>query len=139
MIQSIAAVQAAIKAALRRDVAVIAAFAQAPVKVYDLVPANAVAPYLVVSLPTVSPIEAEGFDLAELEFTVHVWSRPDPPSVAEALALATAVEAVLDAVQVPAGVTLYAALPVRTVPLIDPSDARTVHVIVTFRFTSSPA
>lgn len=134
-----AALQLAIATSLRGDAAVMAAFATAPVKIYDVVPDNAPEPYLQIDLSEVLPIAAEGFNLSESEASVHIWSRPAQPGLGEAQAMAPAVAAVLAQVSVPAGGRVYAALPVRTSYLRDPSDPRLIHAVVTFRFTTAPA
>ena len=130
--------QTAAAAALRADAGVISAFGPNPVQIFDIVPDNAVEPYLALGLAQVLPIQAEGFDLSETDYPVHVWSRPSPPGLAEAQAIAAAVRSCMLGARVAAGGLVYDALPVRTVALVDPSDNRTVHVIVTTRFTTAP-
>lgn len=130
---------AATALALRADAGVAAAFGAAPMAIYDMAPPNAAPPYLVVGPGVVAPIQAEGFDLSTMDYPVHVWSRPDPPAMDEAYALANAVRQAMLGVSISTGARVYAALPVRTTPLIDPSDERTVHVVVMTRFTTAPA
>ena len=132
------ALQPASATALRADAGVIAAFGANPVKIYDIAPDNAVEPYLVLGPAQVSPIQAEGFDLSETDYPVHVWSRTNPPGFAESQAIAAAVRVCMLGVRVSTGGRVYDALPLRTVQLLDPGDNRTVHVIVTTRFTTAP-
>ena len=133
-----APLRSAAAAALRMDIGVIAAFGANPMQIFGIAPDNATEPYLVLGPAPVAPLQAEGFDLSEMDYPVHVWSRPDPPSFDEADAISSAVRAVMIAVRVSAGGRVYDALPVRTVTLVDPSDNRTVHAIVTTRFTTAP-
>ena len=133
------ALRDAASSALRADQGVAAAFGTATVKIYTVPPPNAVEPYLVTGLGSVQPILAEGFDLSEVDFPVHVWSRPEPPSFDEAEAIAPAVRACMLGVEVSVGGRVYAAVPVRTEYLIDPSDNRTVHAVIITRFTTAPA
>ena len=134
-----AALQAAVAQALRADAGVITAFGMNPVRILDIPEVNAVPPYLTLGPAEVSPLAAEGFDLSETAYPVHVWSLTSPPSFGEAQALSAAVRAVLPAVRVAAGGRVYAAAHERTAYLVDPADGRTVHAVVTVRFTTAPA
>ena len=129
----------AIATTLRADGAVIAAFGANSIRIVDIPTPNEVPPYLTLGPGQVLPIFAEGFDLSEAEYPVHVWSLTSPPSSDEAEAIAPAVRAALAGVTVSAGGRVYAVLPVRTDYLIDPSDGRTVHAVITSRFTTAPA
>ena len=131
--------QAAAAVALRGDAGVMLAFGANPIQIFDLVPVDAVEPYLSLGPASVLPLQAEGFALSEIDFPVHVWSRPDPPGRGEAQAIAAAVAAVMPTVQVAWGGRVYYALPVRTEEAGDPSDPRVVHATVTTRFTTAPA
>lgn len=125
---------------LRADAGVIAAFGANPVRIVDLPEVNEPPPFLVLGPPSsILPIPAEGFDLSEIDYPVHFWSLTSPPSRDEAEAMAPAVRAALLSVVVSIGGKTYAVAPVRTEYLVDPSDGRTVHAIVTVRFTTAPA
>lgn len=131
---------AAVAIALRSDPGVIAAFGAKTVQVFDIVPTNAAEPYLQLPGAATEPLPAEGFDLSTVPYAVHVWSRPNPPGLAEAYALAAAVRAVLPTVTLAGGGRIYAAEIGRTeAPLGDPTDPRLVHIVVTATFTTAPA
>ena len=135
-----AALKRAIATALRADADIIAAFGANGVRIVDIPEANELPPFLACGPPSaVLPVFAEGFDLSEIDYPVHIWSLTAPPSTSEAEVFAVAVRAVLLTVEVSVGGRTYAVVPVRTEYLIDPSDGRTVHAVVTSRFTTAPA
>ena len=130
----------AVATALRADPATLVAFGRNPILVFDIVPANTSEPYIQLPGGAVEPIEAEGFDLSTIVYPVHVWSRPAAPSFDEARAIAKAARAVLLGIQAASGGVVYAVGKVETqAPLVDPSDNRTVHLVVTAEFTTAPA
>ena len=129
----------AIATALRGDAGVLAAFGMSPVLIFDIPPVDASPPYITLGPVDLSPIQAEGFDLSEIDYPVHVWSLTSPPSLDEAAAISAAIQAVLPDVTVTTGGVVCAIEPRRVTYLIDPSDGRTVHAVLTFRFTTAPA
>lgn len=133
------ALQAAIQAALDGAPALMVLFPGQVVRSYDVAPVNKPPPYIVIGEDDLLPVPAEGFDLAEVSATVHVWSLTDPPSLTEAKAIGSAVIDVLVFPFASPGVRIYAAELERVRYLIDPSDQITTHGVVTIRFTTAPA
>ena len=134
-----AALQSAIATALRASPDVMAAFGVWPIQIFDIPPINAKPPYLTIGPAAVSELPADGFDLSEMDFPVHVWSLTSPPGHAEAQGFAAAVRSVLPGVEVTAGGLVYAVTLQRTTYLTDPSDGRTAHAIIACSFTTAPA
>jgi hypothetical protein len=132
-----------IEALLRADAGVIAAFGAKKVRLYNLAPpasAGSVFPYVTVGLGhTLAYPSSKGGDY---EATLHVWSRPDPRSTAEAAAIAAALVAALDDIdpsQLPmASFQLVQSRWLDTQLLEDP-DGMTVHGVVRLELSYDPA
>ena len=135
----LAALQGAVMAALDGSPALMLLFPDRVVRSYDVAPVNKPPPYIVIGDDDLLPIQAEGFELGEVDATIHIWSLPDPPSKAEAKAMGAVVVALLTAPFATPGLTLYAAELQRARYLTDPSDGLTTHGVVTIRFTTAPA
>lgn len=139
MIDIAAPLQAAIKATLQASAEMTGVMPGGKVRVFDVPPRNAVAPYIVIGGDDILPIRADGFALGEADCTIHIWSLTDPPGFAEAKAIAATLSDVLLSLPSTDGCRVYASDFVRARYLIDPGDNLTAHGIVTLRFTTAPA
>jgi hypothetical protein len=131
--------QDAVEAALRADDALKTAMGGA-VRVYDTVPPGAAFPYLVHGAPQAVPDLAEGYAGKDVFVELHVWSRPEPPSLGkrEAADIAGAVEeALLTDLDLGAW-RLTDAVPEDT-RIFDDGDGLTRHGVVTIRYLTEPA
>jgi hypothetical protein len=73
------------EAMLRSSTALRAAMGLDKARIYNgPVPANAVLPYVVLGEDQILGDDIECAESAEIHSTVHVWSRPEPPTAAEA-------------------------------------------------------
>lgn len=136
MIQPEVFIQPVIEAALRGDATLKAMFPANRVRLYDVPPTNAPAPYLVIGEDSFSELEAEALDLSAIEAMVHVWSRTDPPGKVEAKAIGARVREVLLALADTATIRSTWPLPPRY--LIDTDDV-TCHGVITVGLTYEPA
>jgi hypothetical protein len=71
--------RAAVRAALRIDPDLLAAFAPGTVPVYQIPPVNKRGAYFVLPGADVLELAGQGMDLSEPELALHLWSQTDPP------------------------------------------------------------
>ena len=74
----LAALQGAIQATLDGSPALMALFSDGVVRSYDVAPVNKPPPYIVIGDDDLLPIRAEGFELGEVDATIHIWSPARP-------------------------------------------------------------
>lgn len=126
------AIQTAISNLLKADADV-----KAMARVYDVVPANAVFPYLQIGATQVLPATAQDYDGADVVQTIDGWSRA--ASRAEIKQLGAAVNAALtDADVLIDGYRLIECIIEQTQYLTDP-DGKTFHGVFVFRARTEPA
>lgn len=136
----------ALKAWIKADTAVIAAFAGKTVKVFaGFPPANTAKPYVVIASLFAAPLIGDCFAGSEVDYQLDVWSLTDPPGSAEAEAIAPAVAVAAVAMADPdspafgiAGWAVKAVQPISTSYLTDPSDGKTAHALIRGRITLAP-
>ncbi len=105
---------------------------------FDYPPVNAVEPYVVVGEAGLLSAQAEGYDGADEECTVHVWSRVQPqPSLIEAKRIGDAVQAAMLAIDDLPSFRLSDRDLVRAQYMFDP-DGETAHGVVVVRFPGEP-
>lgn len=127
----------AIAARLRADPGVQATFTDGAPRIVGVPETNQKPPYITMGPALVDPVLAEGFDLSEIDYPVHVWSLTSPAGPAEAEEIAGAIrQALVAPLELDTGRALVA-IPGRTTYLIDPSDGRTIHAVVSTRFTTN--
>jgi hypothetical protein len=88
-----AEIQEALDGQLRTDAGVIAAFAPAPVLIFDTPPTGipakqGVLHYIIIA--ALQPLPVDGTDAANTEVTLDIWSLTDPPSKLKAQAIGAA-------------------------------------------------
>ena len=126
------------RAALKADAGVAAAFGSNTVKVYDVPPVNAVAPYLVIGEDTAPPVAAEGYDGSAPLCTVHVWSLTSPPGLTEAKAIGTAVLTCLAGLAGLPSFRLDHNPDAGDVRYLIDADGRSAHGVIRVGYTASP-
>jgi hypothetical protein len=130
--------QGAVEAALRADTT-LRALMGGTVRIYDTVPANFAFPYITHGSNQLVPELAEGLNGRDVFVELHVWSRPEPPSLGrrEAADIAAAVETALCVDLVLAGFRLVDAVPEKT-RIFDDTDGLTKHAVLTIRYITEP-
>lgn len=88
---------AAQEAALRGSVALRQAMGLAVAVIFDALPENQPVPYVVIGEDQILDDSDECQNGSEIYSTVHFWSKPEPPSSAQARSMATALRAALNA------------------------------------------
>jgi hypothetical protein len=126
-----AAFHAAEDAALRASPELAALFSGGVVRVYSVVPQNAPLPFIRIGDDQIIEDSDECVSASEIFAAVHVWSKPDPPSVQLARQIAGVVRDVVPGVVVPGfDVVLAHFLDARH--LTDPDGSS--HAVLTFHF-----
>ena len=126
----------ALKAMLRADAGVLAAFGMSPVQVVDFPGPNLKVPYVIIGEAGATPELAECIDGAEADVTLHVFSRMQPPAFTEAAAIAAAITAAI--LGAPLDLAAHAVANVEPVSARYLTDADTVtaHAVLIFRFNT---
>jgi hypothetical protein len=85
-----------IEAALRASAALATATGN-PLRIYDVVPANALLPYVVIGDDNIVGDDTVCAPASEIFATVHAWSKSEPPSSRQARQMGAAIRAALTA------------------------------------------
>jgi hypothetical protein len=130
--------QPAIADALRADAGVATAMG-GKARIYDVAPANAPVPYIIVGCGQILDQIYDCIDAAEVLATLDIWSKTDPPGSAQARAIAKAAKAVVVAMtaDLPSH-RIIETLPLDTVVLTDFSDNETIHAVVRIQIDTDP-
>lgn len=124
---------------LKADVALAAVFPGRAVRAFDLPPTNLAMPHIVVGDGVTAEAGADGYDGADANLHLHVWSRTSPPSMREGKTIAAAAVLALQTGAVTlASHRLVQLLWRDTNPLAD-RDGETVHVVIRFEISTEPA
>jgi hypothetical protein len=128
-----AAYHTAQDAALRSSVELANLWSDHRARIYGTVPQNAPLPYIRIGDDQVLEDSTDCASGSELYAVVHVWTRPDPPSVQLARSMAGIIRDVLtdDAFEVD-GFDVVLALFVDTRHLTDPDGS--THAVLTFHY-----
>lgn len=129
-----AAMQKGIYDALMAD-ATLATLMGGQVRVFDLVPPDAVFPYITIGDDQLLDRGMIGCDPDHFEYfaTIHVWSRPTPVGRIEAKNVAGRVREVLKVPPVATGFTVHCSTTESADHLRDP-DGLSAHSVLTQRF-----
>jgi hypothetical protein len=128
----------AILTTLKADAALAAVFPGRAVRAFDLPPTNLAMPYVVVGDGPSAEAGAAGYDGADTNLHLHVWSRTSPVGMREGKTIAAAaVVALQSGAVVLASHRLVQLLWRDTNPLLE-NDGETVHVVVRFEISTEP-
>jgi hypothetical protein len=122
-------------ACLKGHAAIRALFPPGKVRVFEVAPDNIQGLYIVLGLDDFSPLAGDSIRAGEAAFTVHIWSRTDPPSKTQATqAGAAVVEAMLSLAGSPT-IAVKSLDHIRSAYLLQPDNA-TVHGVIAFSATT---
>jgi len=124
-------------AALRGSGALATAMGLAQVLAYEIAPTNAAMPYVLIGDDQVIDDGDDCQDGSEIFSTVHLWSRPNPPSRVQARRMEAVVRSLLAADLAIAGHETILAEYQDSRFLPDPGGA--THVVMTFRYLTMPS
>lgn len=123
------------EAALRGSVALRTAMGLATVRLYEVVPTDAPLPYVHIGEDQIIDDSDECQDGSEINATVHLWSKPNPPSTSQARNMVAAVRAALKNLTITGHDVVLAEFR-DALLLTDPSGA--THVVVNHRYLTVP-